>query len=120
MRLKLRDRKKLVAHLEPSDYQKSKARLRRKTFSIDYSCRSSKVLIVTLVEEVKPLVKEPYEFGYQGISKQFPASVFLDFGVKNKLIVLSIESYSRTVSLSTETLRKNSNFENKNTHECVN
>ena len=51
--------------LESSEYQKPKPTIKMKKFSKEYPCKSLKRSIATLMEEIKIVVSEKYEFEYR-------------------------------------------------------
>ena len=69
--------------MDPSDNQKSRARIKTASYLMEYHCKSLKPSIATLLEETKQTVTEKYEIEYRQKSKTFDYSECLNFDRKN-------------------------------------
>ena len=80
------DESQSLANLDSSDNQNSEARIKTIYYLLDFYCKSFKLSIEILLEEIRPIVIDNYEmeFRYKSI-KTFDSWQCLDFDAKNRM-----------------------------------
>ena len=100
------DESKIMAHLGLADYQNSCSRNTTIDLSIEFSCASRNCSIEALMEKIRLVVTEKYDFEYQDkslIKRRFDFWDYRNFEAKKNMTELFFKSRSHNINSLIET-----------------